>query len=181
MDRNSGTRGTGLQRPASQRPQLGGYAWSGHRASVQSDTGTARWVIKHSDKEERARSFARGARGSRFRPCAHPTPRTPHHDPAHTHRPRTLRLSEASSGSSVLNVLGPSVYVAMATIVLRAGAVTSQRPRRLSASGWGAGRLPVPPLELRGRCQDSAGPASSEQFPFSVILIPLSCSFSFIP
>lgn len=85
------------------------------------------------------RGLARGARGALPGPHAHPRPRAPPHaTPRAPTGPRAQRLApKPPRGSSRLRASGPSIYVAMATILLAGQGGDVTKPRRPGCVGVG--------------------------------------------
>lgn len=144
--------------------------WSGR--------GITRWVTKQVYWQgKKGRKSCKGAlRGAPEGPAPGPENitilRTPHRCTARTHRPHAPRLSPKLQGrGSQLCAPGPSVYVGMATVFLKAGTMMSQRMRKPGRIGVGPVGRRVGRREAQSRatsaprhCRDSAGICSEQQF-----------------
>lgn len=141
------------------------------------------------------RGLARGARGALPGPHAHPRPRAPPHaTPRAPTGPRAQRLApKPPRGSSRLRASGPSIYVAMATILLAGQGGDVTKPRRPGCVGVGPTGCRVPAQKVVESCCPSCRAVGSppercpgwglgnRSFLPPSFLVPHSCSFPVVP
>lgn len=167
--------------------------WSGHRARVHkawSGRGI-RWVTKqvYWQGKNGRKSCKWALWGAPEGPAPGPenitTLRTPHRCPARTHRPHAPGLSPKLQGHDSSSArAGPPVYVGMATVLLKAGTMMSQRLRKPGRIGVGPVGRRVGRQEAQSRaisapwhCRDS----SEQQFLSSAIHYSALLLFLFHP